>query len=480
MAGILDYLLRPGLLAYRTPSAGLLAQASGQPDPAGYGAPVPLNQMPQVAPPRAPVAPPMPLTPPAAAPSTPAAVPSGGFQGWLRDNPTTAMGLGLGMMAGRNTAEGFANGLRGFMGGMTADQQMQDRRLKLGQAQAQREALNALLKDRNLDPATRAYLIANPEAAQSYVTDSLKSKSGATPYTDAAKAKADLDRGLITQEQYDQIISGSGGGPYKGTGMDAQSWNIILQGDPASPEYGAAYNQLFEQPKWNMVQTEQGMQLIPVMPTKPQWVKPPGDGAMPAAAATPGAMPGQAAAMSPESAASPQIGGSPVGQPVPIPGTQKPMTEQQRKGSVLVTSAQQDYERLTNPDPATGKVPFDSLSELSGQIGTTVGGLPGRAVQSPEYQVAVDSVRNIVQSYIYSVSGAQAPEQEVQRIMGLVLPLPTDTGQAIAAKKARLAAYMEAIRISADRGGPRETPSSPTPPSNTPAVNSTDPFGILQ
>lgn len=94
-------------------------------------------------------------------------------------------------------------------------------------------------------------------------------------------------------------------GTFQGTSMDAQSWNIILTGDPGTAEYHAAYNMLFEQPK--MVQTENG--IMPVMPAIPQTVRPPsGTGVMPSDQST-------------------------VGQPTagpPIPGTQPGLTPGQR------------------------------------------------------------------------------------------------------------------------------------------------------
>jgi hypothetical protein len=61
------------------------------------------------------------------------------------------------------------------------------------------------------------------------------------------------DAGLIPgTREYQQFILGrddnEGGGPFEGNSMDAQASNILLTGDPASPEYAAAHAYL-AQPK---------------------------------------------------------------------------------------------------------------------------------------------------------------------------------------------------------------------------------------
>jgi len=48
---------------------------------------------------------------------------------------------------------------------------------------------------------------------------------------------------------------GSGGGPFEGTGMKAQAANILLTGDPASPEYAAAYS-IMSEPTFDMTRQQ--------------------------------------------------------------------------------------------------------------------------------------------------------------------------------------------------------------------------------
>ena len=62
-------------------------------------------------------------------------------------------------------------------------------------------------------------------------------KPGTPEYQAMARKIAKVDEG-----------SGEGGGPFKGTGMDQQTMNILLRGDPKSPDYAAAWAH-YSQPK---------------------------------------------------------------------------------------------------------------------------------------------------------------------------------------------------------------------------------------
>lgn len=66
-------------------------------------------------------------------------------------------------------------------------------------------------------------------------------------------------------------------GPFQGTGLDQQAYNIVLTGDPKSPEYAAAYAQL-GQPKVTM--DPNTGQMVSVQPDL-SWARKPG-GVMPA------------------------------------------------------------------------------------------------------------------------------------------------------------------------------------------------------
>jgi len=57
-------------------------------------------------------------------------------------------------------------------------------------------------------------------------------------------AAAGLTPGSPEYQQYILGRDDTQPGPFQGTGLDAQSYNIVLEGDPATPQYAAAYAQL--------------------------------------------------------------------------------------------------------------------------------------------------------------------------------------------------------------------------------------------
>lgn len=107
------------------------------------------------------------------------------------------------------------------------------------------------------------------------------------PFSEVAKLQADLQGGRITPAQYQAALNKAtrvegGGGPFAGTG-DAQYWNMITRGDPRTPEYAAAYWELFGKPRF--VQTDKGF--VPIQTPPPQGVRPPVGMTPPAASAPP-------------------------------------------------------------------------------------------------------------------------------------------------------------------------------------------------
>jgi len=130
-------------------------------------------------------------------------------------------------------------------------------------------------------------------------------------------------------------------------------------------------------------------------------------------------------------------------------------SEAEQKSEALLTMVEPDYQ--------TALSTFSSLSNPA-DLAASYGGNIGRYFQSADYQVATDAITNIAQSYLYSASGQAAPDAEVRRMAGLVTPTLTDKPEAIAMKKQRLGAMVQAIR--AKTGAP-------------PLVSPDDPLGIL-
>lgn len=318
----------------------------------------------------------------------------GQLQTYMQNNPAAWTTLAGAFMAGK---PGFAQIGQTMPVAMRADQmRLEDQR--------RRNAANMALK-------------ALSDAA----------KTNTAPVLPEGIDGADVPEGLLGR------FFPEGSKPFEGTGLDAQDSNILLNGDPNSPEYAMAYYRQYRTPKLVQSTDEQGrITLAPVMPEVPRGIRPPAN-----------------MAVDPPSGA----GATPAG-PTPAPGNgsivigQKPPTEEQIKGGVLFESVSGDKAILDKS--------FAALDNTVGQAGSTMGGVVGRWIQSSDYQVAYDAARNVVQSYIYAVSGAQAPDTEVERNMQLVLPAIGDSKEALAEKKKRLDRMVEAIRIKARQPGAGE------------------------
>lgn len=136
----------------------------------------------------------------------------------------------------------------------------------------------------------------------------------------------------------------------------------------------------------------------------------------------------------------------PGGPADPATAAMKPPTEAERKSEALTTVTQQDAALLFG-DGATNPGVFDALGnwgDAALQVGVN-GVAPLAGFASSDYKVAKDAISNIAQSYLYQMSGAAAPAEEVRKISEQVTPGPLDTPQQKAAKRARLQAMYEAI-----------------------------------
>ena len=106
---------------------------------------------------------------------------------------------------------------------------------------------------------------------------------------------------------------------------------------------------------------------------------------------------------------------------------------------------------------------FNELARLSNQLGGLVGALGNFAV-SPEYQVGLDAVTQIVQMQTYALTGAAATESEAQRIARTMLPGIGDEAPRVAEKLARIRRAVENLRMYATLGGPPQDALGAAPP----------------
>ena len=321
-------------------------------------------------------------------------------------NPVVTM-AGLGLVSGRNLNEGLANLAQTVPAGMAAKSGMQQFML----AQQERQAKKA-----------------EEDARRNQMNEMLKMWPNLSP---EQRSLAQLYPDQFAQQAFGEM--GGKGGTFQGTGIEAQDSNILLTGDPSSPEYAMAYTRQFLTPKLVSGSNEQGQMIAtPVMPPVPQGIRPP--------TGTP----------SPQGGGAPSAGGTSVGAPI-VTGTVKP-TEQQNR--------QRQLYDVVRPELDTVKQTFPALKQLGNQVG---GMLPGKVenfVTTPDYQRASNSLRTIIATYLYSTSGATANPGEVENQVRVLMPMPGESDASTADKLRRIETMVESIKRAA---GPTPDSAAQTP-----------------
>lgn len=127
------------------------------------------------------------------------------------------------------------------------------------------------------------------------------------------------------------------------------------------------------------------------------------------------------------------------------PSTAGKTTEATRRNQQLATVITPELQSLIGNGQTPGT--FDALADTGNQVWNGVG--LGNIATSPQYQQAQNSLKTIVASYLYSVSGATANPGEVQNQVDVLTPKPGESAQSIAAKKQRLISMVEAVKAAA-------------------------------
>lgn len=129
------------------------------------------------------------------------------------------------------------------------------------------------------------------------------------------------------------------------------------------------------------------------------------------------------------------------------PSTAGKTTEATRRNQQLAKVIAPEAAALLG-DPATGKSgTFDALADTGNQGWNAVG--LGSIATSPEYQQAQNSLKTIIASYLYSVSGATANPGEVENQAAILTPRPGESAQSVSDKKARIAVMVQAVQDAA-------------------------------
>ncbi|WP_181180372.1 hypothetical protein [Mesorhizobium sp. B1-1-7] len=259
---------------------------------------------------------------------------------------------------------------------------------------------------------------------------------------------------------------------FKGSSVEAQSLNGLMDTGDLTEEQaqqlgagktitGPNGEMLFLTPQGVFGQAGKDAPAVPVGPrTAPQ--APAAPQAAPASQATPPAAapavpsapaPTPAAPVSPR-AANPAPDQNAGIMPLTGPKTKAPNEQQQRDAKLYSVVA---------PELKIVEDNFSALSNLSDQALSAVphgSDYGADYLKSPDYQRASNSLKTIIASYLYSVSGATAAPAEVENQASILTPRPGEAKASVDDKLARVRAMVDAIRNS--RGAGDAPPAEPT------------------
>lgn len=215
-------------------------------------------------------------------------------------------------------------------------------------------------------------------------------------------------------------------GPFAGQGIEAQYANILIKGDPSTPEYAQAYAH-FAAPR---TQVNENGQMVTIQPNvghlrKPTYMPdmPAGGAPAPQAAQAPG---GQTVTVTP-------------GRGHPIPGSEN---EKISAGVTLISNLDKalgEYSGVPDAKPSDRTAGF--ISRNFGQLGDQAaqimdpGGVRARAL-----------ISDVTSQIMLARSGAAVTEGEAKRLIGMI-PSPADKPQTIIEKLGQIrSTYAEMLR----------------------------------
>jgi len=244
------------------------------------------------------------------------------------------------------------------------------------------------------------------------------------------------ESGLIYNKDTKKFEPLSGAGPkkpYMGKDLNAQDRNILLTGDPSSPEYAASYAAMAT-PK--TIKDDQG-QVYQINPDMTPY-KPP-RGAIPGGSPIPGSGAG-----TPIRTAAPPPGAQAVNVPNAKP---TPLTEGQGNAATF-------SERMAQAD----KILADTQSAGLNPTNHFLAGVPGvgNYLVSPEYQRYDQASRNFINATLRRESGASISPDEFDNARKQYLPQPGDSEKVLADKAQNRKTAVDGMVRSA---GPSFTPA---------------------
>lgn len=301
-----------------------------------------------------------------------------------QSNPMVTM-AGMSLLGGRNLNDGLSNLAQSAPAGMAAKAGMQqfmlaqqERQKKQAEEDARRAQMNDVIKNfPNIPEHLRPYYMANPDQFGSYV------------------------QSTMTQA----------GGPYEGTGMDAQNWNIVLTGDPASPQYAAAYSQLFSERMEPSMDAAGNQVIVPIKPVIPPGVRAPV---------------GMTQPQRPDQRVPGTDAGDPrVGEPIVI-GTPKP-SDSAMNAALYADRMAKSNEIITSLERAGTSYQDRAASQVPLGI--------GNYLISDDYRQLDQAQRDFINATLRRESGAVISPEEFDNARKQYFPQPGDDPQTIENKR---------------------------------------------
>ncbi|MBZ9926777.1 phage tail tip lysozyme [Mesorhizobium sp. BR1-1-4] len=274
-----------------------------------------------------------------------------------------------------------------------------------------------------------------------------------------------LDDGTLYNKRTGQTKAVTAGGSnagqfrFKGNSVEAQSLNGLMDSNAISEEQAQQLGagKTISGPNGElMFLTPQGVFGQPAQGGAPQPVSPPASAAPTPAQQPPGApaqlsptlAAPQAAPAAPIAPLSPRAdNASPTPGIMPLTGPKtKPQNEQQQRDAKLYAVVAPELQIVEDNFKALSNTSDQALSAIP--HGSDFG---ADYLKSSDYQRASNSLKTIIASYLYSVSGATAAPAEVENQASILTPKPGEAQASVDDKLARVRAMVDAIKSS--RGG---------------------------
>ncbi len=313
---------------------------------------------------------------------------------------------------------------------------------------AQRLLQGLMMNQMNTDAASRL----DATARERQLADAARTRGFAVEDAIRDRGYSVEDRDLLAQNKIDVKDAGLGTGPFQGTSPYAQNSNILLNGDPSTPVYRAAYNKMATSK--NTLDPNTG-QMVSVSPDMSAFRPPTG---APTNTAPQGQTPGQPSISVTE------------GQ-----GRTKPYPEFQSKSAGFynrMMDANSEIDNLFAGKDGKQGTPDDlKIEDVYNWREYASDNVPfiGNALTSDNFQRAQQAQRNWVSANLRLESGAAIPPEEMEMEFKKYFPSYGD-GDAVIQQKARARKKVEQNMRTQSQGAYESMygAGKNTPPSDTP------------